>query len=147
VYCIARVKFDFLFSVLPAAFCVQVDCDNVAVVTGAGLSTGENAGLGTIRGISSFGPQDKFDAACIGRVRPTLGHLILVALRKAKFINFLLSQNIENLHPLSGFPNEDLCELHGNVCRAVCSSCEKLYLVPPASGVCACYTPPNDPRL
>src|SRR4051812_36017513 len=46
--------------------------------------------------------------------RPGRGHRALASLYKAGKIPAIITQNIDNLHQLSGFSADDVVELHGN---------------------------------
>mmetsp|Transcript_105254 Transcript_105254/g.303656 ORF Transcript_105254/g.303656 Transcript_105254/m.303656 type:complete len:292 (-) Transcript_105254:570-1445(-) len=71
----------------------------------------------------------------------------LVALYQAGYLKFLCTQNIENLHRLSGFPSDSLWEAHGNLCLAVCPSCNQTFLPPPKSKLCTeCHDPSTGAR-
>jgi len=115
--------------------------------TGAGISTGEGANLPTIRGklgiSASQLKEEDFDPASISTLRPTRAHMALVALHASGVVRFVATQNIENLHRLSGLPDAALWEAHGNVCAATCPNCGKRFLRPPASKMCdaGCWNP------
>ena len=105
---------------------------HVVVYTGAGISTGRGAELPTIRGKYGVSAQqlkeEDFDPASVQRLKPTLTHLALVALHRAGYVQFVCTQNIENLHRLSGLDDDEcLWEAHGNVCLAACPSCDKRF--------------------
>jgi NAD-dependent SIR2 family protein deacetylase len=57
-------------------------------------------------------------------VPPNKGHLAIVELQKLGKLKFLISQNVDNLHLKSGIKPELLAELHGNIARLKCESCE-----------------------
>jgi NAD-dependent deacetylase len=59
--------------------------------------------------------------------RPGRGHRALASLYKAGKIPALITQNIDNLHQMSGFRPDDVVELHGNTTYARCIGCEKAY--------------------
>ena len=59
--------------------------------------------------------------------RPGRGHRALASLYKAGKIPAIVTQNIDNLHQLSGFAADDVIELHGNTTYARCIGCEKSY--------------------
>jgi len=119
---------------------------HVVCFTGAGISTGKGADLPTIRG--KFGlsaaqlKEDEFDPASVQRLAPTRAHMALVALHRAGYVRYVCTQNIENLHRLSGLPDDALWEAHGNLCGAHCPNCGQQYTAPPASKMCgACWDP------
>jgi NAD-dependent deacetylase len=57
--------------------------------------------------------------------RPGRGHRALAALYKAGKIPAIVTQNIDNLHQLSGFSDDHVVELHGNTTYARCIGCGK----------------------
>jgi NAD-dependent deacetylase len=56
---------------------------------------------------------------------PNKGHLALAALYHKGFIEAIITQNIDGLHQMSGIPEKDLIELHGNTLRIRCMTCGK----------------------
>ena len=69
-----------------------------------------------------FALEANFSAA-----RPGRGHRALAALHRAGQIPAVITQNIDNLHQVSGFASECVVELHGNTTYAVCLGCDKHY--------------------
>ena len=69
-----------------------------------------------------FAMEERFAAA-----RPGRGHRALAALYKAGKIPGLVTQNIDNLHQISGIAPGDVIELHGNTTYALCLSCAQRY--------------------
>lgn len=61
------------------------------------------------------------------KLRPTYTHEALKKLMEAGYLKHIISQNGDGLHGLSGIPDEDLSELHGNVFIEVCEKCERRY--------------------
>jgi NAD-dependent deacetylase len=59
--------------------------------------------------------------------RPGRGHRALAALYKAGKIPAIVTQNIDNLHQVSGFAADHVVELHGNTTYARCIGCDKAY--------------------
>jgi NAD-dependent deacetylase len=59
--------------------------------------------------------------------RPGRGHRALAALYKAGKIPAIITQNIDNLHQMSGFKADDVVELHGNTTYARCIGCGQAY--------------------
>jgi NAD-dependent deacetylase len=59
--------------------------------------------------------------------RPGRGHLALAALYRAGKIPAVVTQNIDNLHQISGIAPEHVIELHGNTTYALCLDCEARY--------------------
>ena len=97
--------------------------------TGAGIST--DSGLPDFRGPEGLWTrQDKGlgppPAAKPWRsAEPNQSHFALVELQKLGKLEFLISQNVDNLHLKSGIGPERLAELHGNMSKLRCSKCEK----------------------
>jgi NAD-dependent deacetylase len=69
-----------------------------------------------------FAMEDKFQAAKPGR-----GHRALATLAANGKLTALITQNIDNLHQLSGIPAEKIIELHGNGSYAHCLECAERY--------------------
>jgi NAD-dependent deacetylase len=69
-----------------------------------------------------FAMQESFAAAKPGR-----GHRALASLYKAGKIPAIITQNIDNLHQMSGFAADDVVELHGNTTYAMCLDCRKRF--------------------
>ena len=59
--------------------------------------------------------------------KPGRGHRALAALYKAGKIPAIVTQNIDNLHQVSGFAAEHVVELHGNTTYARCIGCGRAY--------------------
>jgi len=99
----------------------------LVVFTGAGIST--ESGLPDFRGPDGLWtrrdkglppkPMPSWDS-----VQPNQGHLAIVELQKLGKLKFLISQNVDNLHLKSGIKPELLAELHGNITKLRCESCE-----------------------
>jgi NAD-dependent deacetylase len=62
--------------------------------------------------------------------RPGRGHRALAALYKAGKIPAIVTQNIDNLHQMSGFAADHVVELHGNTTYARCIGCGHSYDLP-----------------
>jgi len=62
-----------------------------------------------------------------GGARPGRGHRALASLYRAGKIPAVVTQNIDNLHQVSGIAPEHVVELHGNTTFAVCLDCSKRY--------------------
>ncbi len=58
-------------------------------------------------------------------VDPNPAHIALVELQNLGILDFLISQNVDNLHLKSGIKLEKLAELHGNTTLMVCLNCNK----------------------
>src|SRR4029079_968470 len=61
------------------------------------------------------------------QARPGRGHRALASLYRAGKIPAIITQNIDNLHQLSGFASEHVVELHGNTTYARCIGCGQAY--------------------
>ena len=72
-----------------------------------------------------FAMESTFAAA-----RPGRGHRALSALYKAGKIPAVITQNIDNLHQMSGFAAYHVVELHGNTTYARCIGCGRAYDLP-----------------
>lgn len=59
--------------------------------------------------------------------RPGRGHRALASLYRAGKVPAIVTQNIDNLHQMSGFRPEHVVELHGNTTYARCIGCDKEY--------------------
>ena len=59
--------------------------------------------------------------------RPGRGHRALASLYRAGKIPAIVTQNIDNLHQVSGFAADHVVELHGNTTYARCIGCERTY--------------------
>jgi NAD-dependent deacetylase len=66
-------------------------------------------------------------APTFAAARPGRGHRALASLYKAGKIPAIVTQNIDNLHQLSGFRANDVVELHGNTTYARCIGCGQAY--------------------
>ena len=69
-----------------------------------------------------FAMEPTFAAAKPGR-----GHRALASLYRAGKIPAVITQNIDNLHQMSGFKADDVIELHGNTTYARCIGCGQAY--------------------
>ncbi|HZL38835.1 MAG TPA: Sir2 family NAD-dependent protein deacetylase [Pseudolabrys sp.] len=63
------------------------------------------------------------------KARPGRGHRALASLYRAGKVPALVTQNIDNLHQVSGIATGDVVELHGNTTYAVCLCCAQRYEV------------------
>jgi NAD-dependent deacetylase len=59
--------------------------------------------------------------------RPGRGHRALASLYRAGKIPAIVTQNIDNLHQMSGFAPDHVVELHGNTTYASCIGCGRAY--------------------
>ena len=56
--------------------------------------------------------------------RPNNGHRALAELEKRGKLHALITQNVDGLHQRSGVPADKVIEVHGNLRRAMCMSCD-----------------------
>ncbi|MGH6684635.1 MAG: SIR2 family NAD-dependent protein deacylase, partial [Pseudolabrys sp.] len=61
------------------------------------------------------------------QAKPGRGHRALASLYRAGKVPGLVTQNIDNLHQMSGIAPHDVVELHGNTTYASCLDCAKRY--------------------
>lgn len=103
----------------------------VVAYTGAGIST--SAKIPDYRGpqgvwtLKERGLSSKMDIT-LEQALPTNAHMALVQLKKAGFLKFLVSTNVDGLHRRSGFGKDEMSELHGNCYIENCEKCKKEYL-------------------
>jgi NAD-dependent SIR2 family protein deacetylase len=108
-------------------------CEAKTVVwfTGAGIST--ESGLPDYRGPDGVwtrrekGLPDPVPDLPFEQAEPNTAHLAIVEFEKMGKCDFLITQNVDDLHRKSGFPTEKLVELHGNRRRLRCRSCRMTY--------------------
>jgi hypothetical protein len=99
-----------------------------AILVGAGISASV---LPTFRGqgglwTKSAAPMTKTSSsAASARPQPTQSHALLSALEKAGHVNFIASQNYDDL--FRDFPKSKLGELHGNIYTETCRGCSEIY--------------------
>jgi len=62
--------------------------------------------------------------------KPGRGHRALASLYRAGKVPALITQNIDNLHQVSGIAPKDVVELHGNTTYATCLDCAERYELP-----------------
>ena len=121
----------------------------IAVITGAGIST--DSGLPDFRGpngiwtknpeaekastISSYvnepevrkvNWQLRADGALWANVHPNDGHRALLPLQERGVLHTLITQNVDELHQMSGIDPDLVVEIHGTTRRAGCLSCDYL---------------------
>ncbi|MFO7901971.1 MAG: Sir2 family NAD-dependent protein deacetylase, partial [Pirellulaceae bacterium] len=95
-------------------------CDARVVIwfTGAGIST--ESGLPDYRGPNGVRTRARKGLPrpalkCpLDQIEPNAAHQAIVKFEKIGKCDFLISQNVDNLHLKSGYPFEKLAELHGN---------------------------------
>jgi NAD-dependent SIR2 family protein deacetylase len=108
-----------------------ISSQRVVAFTGAGIST--DSGIPDFRGPD--GVWTRRDAGLPaprwrvppGRIEPNASHLSLVELQRLGKLQFLVTQNTDNLHRRSGIHPERLAELHGNAELMRCLGCERTY--------------------
>ena len=96
------------------------------VFTGAGIST--ESGLPDFRGPDGIWTrQDKGllpKPRPYSSVEPNISHRAIVELQNLGKLNFLVSQNVDNLHLRSGIRPDLLAELRGNTAKLRCQQCQ-----------------------
>ena len=101
---------------------------HLVVFTGAGIST--ESGLPDFRGPDGIWTREAKGLPSKTRdfssAEPNAGHIAIVELQRLGKLDFLISQNVDNLHLKSGIRPDLLAELHGNVTKLRCSRCEFL---------------------
>ena len=108
-----------------------IDCEHLVAFTGAGIST--DSGIPDFRGPD--GVWTRRDAGLApprwrvspDQIKPNASHVALVALQQLGKLQFLITQNTDNLHRRSGIRPELLAELHGNGQLMRCQSCDQLH--------------------
>jgi NAD-dependent deacetylase len=108
-----------------------IDSKRIVAFTGAGIST--DSGIPDFRGPN--GVWTRRDAGLPiprwrvppGQVEPNASHRSLVELQRLGKLQFLITQNTDNLHRRSGIRPEILAELHGNGQLMRCLGCERPY--------------------
>jgi NAD-dependent SIR2 family protein deacetylase len=102
------------------------EAKHLVVFTGAGIST--ESGLPDFRGPDGIWTRQAKGlppkARPFSSVEPNVGHMAIVELQKLGKLSFLISQNVDNLHLMSGIHPDLLAELHGNITRMRCTRCE-----------------------
>lgn len=129
----------------------------VVVLTGAGIS--KPSGIPTFRDAAGlwkdFDPEEYATPQAYARnpqkvwewyawryknvmqAQPNRAHALLVELEEQKGEGFLLvTQNVDGLHPRAG--SKRLVELHGNIARGRCETCQERFPLPDP----AHFTPP-----
>ncbi|HEX3858363.1 MAG TPA: Sir2 family NAD-dependent protein deacetylase [Pseudolabrys sp.] len=123
------------------------DADVIVPFTGAGIST--ECGIPDFRspgglwtqnkpiGFADFlASQDMRDESwrrrfvleeSFAKAKPGRGHRALASLYRAGKVPALVTQNIDNLHQMSGIAPGDVVELHGNTTYALCLECAQRY--------------------
>jgi len=104
---------------------------HIVAFTGAGIST--DSGIPDFRGPD--GVWTRRDAGLPrprwrvppGQIEPNSSHLSLFELQRLGKLQYLITQNTDNLHRRSGIRPELLAELHGNGQLMRCLGCDRLY--------------------
>jgi NAD-dependent deacetylase len=101
------------------------EASHLVLFTGAGIST--ESGLADFRGPDGIWtrrakglPTKTQDFAS---AEPNRAHLAIFELQEMGKLDFLISQNVDNLHRRSGIHPDLLAELHGNLTRLRCRRC------------------------
>jgi NAD-dependent deacetylase len=125
-----------------------INARKLVVFSGAGIST--ESGIPDFRspgGIwSRFNPEDftyqKFvsdpearrkqwqmlgEGHLTTEAQPNPAHYAIAELYQMDRLDCVITQNVDNLHQKAGVPADRVFELHGNVQRAVCLRCGRLY--------------------
>jgi mono-ADP-ribosyltransferase sirtuin 6 len=108
-----------------------INCKHIVAFTGAGIST--DSGIPDFRGPN--GVWTRRDAGLPAprwrvppdHLKPNASHLSLLELQRLGKLQFLITQNTDNLHRLSGIRPGLLAELHGNGQLMRCLGCHRLY--------------------
>jgi NAD-dependent deacetylase len=123
------------------------DAKRIVAFTGAGIST--ECGIPDFRSPGGLWTQNRpipFDEFLASRdarneawrrkfvleekfqmARPGRGHRALARLSATGKLAAIITQNIDNLHQLSGVPDRQIIELHGNGSYATCLDCNARY--------------------
>jgi mono-ADP-ribosyltransferase sirtuin 6 len=108
-----------------------IQCKHLIAFTGAGIST--DSGIPDFRGPD--GVWTRRDAGLSAprwrvppdQIMPNASHLALVELQRLGTLQFLITQNTDNLHRQSGIRPARLAELHGNGQLLRCLGCDRQY--------------------
>lgn len=108
-----------------------IESEYLVAFTGAGIST--DSGIPDFRGPEGVWtrrdaglPPPKWRVSP-GQLKPNDSHLALVELQRLGKLQFLITQNTDNLHRESGIRPEILAELHGNGQLVRCLSCDRQF--------------------
>lgn len=94
---------------------------------GAGFSAED--GVPTFRGKGGLWTRQRVDISNfdLATVKAGYTYKAIVALEKAGFVYWVVTQNYDGLFRRAGFPPEKLSEVHGNIFLERCSGCAKEY--------------------
>ena len=94
---------------------------------GAGMSAGD--GVPTFRGVGGLWTRGREDISNfdLAAVQPGYPYEAMIALEQNGFVDWVVTQNYDNLFRKSGFPTEKLSEIHGNIFIEKCPSCGKTF--------------------
>jgi NAD-dependent deacetylase len=100
---------------------------HLVVFTGAGIST--ESGVPDFRGPNGLWTRKEKGLPLPPKtdweqIQPNPGHMSIVELQNMGKLEFLISQNVDNLHLKSGIKPELIAEYHGNLFKLKCTSCE-----------------------
>jgi len=115
---------------------------HLVVFTGAGIST--ESGISDFRGPDGVwtrrhkGLPPKPMSVSMDALEPNAGHHAIVELQKMGKLQFLISQNVDNLHLKSGIHQEILAELHGNIAKLRCKRCGLTVDMAVGREICRC---------
>lgn len=108
-----------------------VESERLVVFTGAGIST--DSGLPDFRGPDGVwtrrdkGLPPPATEVRWSHVEPNRGHRVIYELQEMGKLDFLISQNVDNLHRKSGIRQEMIAELHGNMEQMKCLACDRRF--------------------
>ena len=63
----------------------------------------------------------------INIAKPNIGHKVIAKLFDKNKVSYVITQNIDNLHNVSGINKNNIIELHGNSTYAKCLNCNTRY--------------------
>jgi len=104
---------------------------NTVLETGAGKWAKEAAakqGKLSREAVKKMNKAQKAKKVSTFKAIPSPSHMALVALAQKGYLKHLVSQNTDGLHRRSGFPINQLSELHGNSTLEECPICSKVYM-------------------
>jgi NAD-dependent SIR2 family protein deacetylase len=116
------------------------EAKHLVVFTGAGIST--ESGLSDFRGPDGLWTRQAKGLPprpmSFTSVEPNTGHMAIVEMQELGKLDFLISQNVDNLHLKSGIRSDLLAELHGNVTKLRCNRCQTTYDKSSGLDTCSC---------